>query len=258
MVLRPIEPAARRSDDFRPAWDTVMRLQKQPYTECWMITQPSHAALAGQLASRLVAPEFPQLDPDLVRAIALHDSGWGMPDAQAVMSSRSVTSNRPRSFLEMSVADFLNAWKQSIEIVHAGSATGGYMVSRHFWRLAMHWLKVNGGPSADRELMQSFLDVESKRQGRLSRKQERSEQALEALTDVLQFCDLLSLYLCSGARDNVEFPSYCGVKARLTFTDDGYRLQLGLLQPGSNFKVASLRHPATKELSGQEIEIKIE
>ncbi len=258
MVLRPIELATRTTEDFVSAWDMVMRLQKQPFTECWMITQPSHAALAGQIAARLIGPEFPQLDPELVRAIALHDSGWGMPDAQAVMSSRSVAANRPRSFLEMSVAEFLNAWKQSIEIAQAGSTTGGYMVSRHFWRLAAHWAKVNGGHSADNNLMKLFLEQETKRQTRLSQKQGRTEEELEALTDVLQFCDLLSLYLCSGARDNAEFPSYCGVKARLTLEEDRCHLEPALLQPGSQFKVAALRHPATKTLSGQEIEIRFE
>ena len=34
-----------------------------------------------------------------------------------------------------------------------------------------------------------------------------TEKELETLTDVLQFCDLVSLYICCGAQNAVEFPS---------------------------------------------------
>ena len=257
MVLRPLEPPQRNAENFVPAWDAVMRLQKQHYSECWMITQPSHAALSGQIAARLSAPQLPELEPDLVRAIGLHDSGWGMPDAQAIMHSRSIAEGRPRSFLEMSVPEFLAAWKQSIEIAQAGSLIGGYVVSRHFWRLANHWLKTNSSDSADCAAMKGFIEQESKRQSRLAQKDGQSADQLEALTDVLQFCDLLSLYFCCGAAENVEFPEFCGLKTRVTISTDGYHLEHALIEPGSHFRVAALRHPATKEKSGEEIEIRI-
>jgi hypothetical protein len=234
-----------------------MRLQKQHYTECWMITQPSHAALAGQIAAKLIAPQLPELGPELVQAIGLHDSGWGMPDAQAIMRSRSVDEGRPKSFLEMSVPEFLSAWKQSIEIAQAGSPRGGYIVSRHFWRLANHWLKMNSSASEDRAQMTGFVDQESKRQARLAQKEGQNVDRLEALTDVLQFCDLLSLYFCCGAAEKVEFPEFCSVRIRVNVSDDGYHLEPALIEPGSHFNVAALRHPATKEKSGQQIEIKI-
>ena len=231
-----------------------MHLEKQRYAECWMITQPSHAALAGQIAARLCAPQLPELSPELVQAIGLHDAGWGMPDAQAIMRSRSVAEDRPKSFLETSVPDFLTAWKQSIEIAQAGSAIGGCMVSRHFWRLANHWLKTNSSDSGDRASMNGFVDQESKRQTRLTQK---DATHLDALTDVLQFCDLLSLYFCCGAQENVELPEFCGVRTRVTSSANGYQIEPALVEPGSHFKVAALRHPATKERSGQEIKIRI-
>jgi hypothetical protein len=80
---------------------------------------------------------------------------------------------------------------------------------------------------------------------------------LEQLVGVLQFCDLLSLYVCSGARDNAEFPQYFGVKARLTVETGGYKLEPSLIESGSEFKVAALRHPAVKGESGREIGIRI-
>jgi hypothetical protein len=257
MVLRSLEPLQPSSEEFVPAWNAVMRLQKQHYTECWMITQPSHAALAGQIAAKLSSARLPELGPELVQAIGLHDAGWGMPDAQAIMRSRSVAGDRPKSFLEMSVPEFLSAWKQSIEIAQAGSTIGGYMVSRHFWRLADHWLKTNSSDSEDRALMKKFVDQESKRQARLAEKETRTAQQLEALTDVLQLCDLLSLYFCCGAAENVEFPEFCGVRIRVTASSDGYHLEPALTESGSQFNVAALRHPTSRGKSGQEIEVRI-
>ena len=102
-----------------------------------------------------------------------------------------------------------------------------------------------------------FLRNEAARQAKLAAKQERTPEVLETLTDVLQFCDLLSLYVCCGARQNVEFPEYFGTKARLTVEADSYRLDPILIEPGTKFVVAALRHPATKEASGKEIEITI-
>src|SRR5215472_3683640 len=132
MILRPLEPAPARNNKFVPAWPVVERLQRQPYEQCWMITQPSHAALAGQLADRLNSPNFPKLEADLIRAIAMHDAGWGMPDAQAVARSRSSRHESPQSFLDSSVPEFLAAWTQSIDIVQPICHAGGYIVSRHF------------------------------------------------------------------------------------------------------------------------------
>jgi hypothetical protein len=128
-------------------------------------------------------------------------------------------------------------------------------VSRHFARIAEHGaVKFAEG---DRQITTRFLERETARQKQLAAKQSHSAEELELLTDVLQFCDLLSLYVCSGARENVEFPEYFGLKALLTAEAEGYRLEPPLIEPGTEFRVAALRHPATKEVSGLEIEIRI-
>jgi hypothetical protein len=252
MILRPLEPVPPPSGDFTPAWKAVEPLQRRSYENCWMITQPSHAALAGEIAARLKGDRLPQLEPELVRAIQLHDAGWGMPDAQAVMRSRSVSQSPPKSFLEVTVPEFLAAWTQSIEVARAASPAGGYIVSRHFSRLAEHRLKASDDSKQDRAQLQQFSEFESGRQAKLSAKQNRTQQELQAVVDVLQFCDLLSLYLCCGARDNVEFPEYFGTKIRLTSSDEGIRLEPRLLDCGTELHVAALRHPSTKQQSGLE------
>ena len=255
MILRPLEPFPSASTEFLPAWNIVERIQRQPHNSCWMITQPSHAALAGEFATKITGAQIPELDDALVRAVALHDAGWGIPDAQAIMQSRSVGQGVPKSFIDCNAGEFVSAWEKSIEIAASSGPAGGYIVSRHFARIAEHGAAKY--PEADRHKVARFLEHETARQKQLAAKQEYRHEELEQLTDVLQFCDLLSLYVCSGARDNAEFPQYFGVKTRLTVETEGYRLEPPLIESGAEFRVAALRHPAVKGESGREIEIRI-
>lgn len=259
MIIRPLDAQTQPLSEleFSPAWRAVERLQRTGCESCWMITQPSHAALAGDIAAALSGPRIPKLEADLVRAIALHDAGWGMPDAQAVMRSRAAQQNAPKSFLEVSVPEFLAAWTQSIEVALSTSPAGGYMVSRHFWRLAEHRVNTAEDSHADRKRLQDFLGSESERQRKLSARHGRSTEELEVLADVLQFCDLMSLYLCSGAQEKVEFPEYFGVKVKLTHSGQGFRLDPPLIPAGTQFSVAALRHPAIKGESGRQISFQV-
>jgi hypothetical protein len=263
MLLRPLNEvevqaaAASANHQYLPAWPVVERLQRQKYQQCWMITQPSHAALAGEFASRLNFPKGPRLDQDLIRAIALHDAGWGAPDAQAIARSRSPQHEPPRSFLDAEVAVFLEAWTRSIETAQPVCTAGGYMVSRHFQRIAERRIAAALDSDHDRRKVQEFAAHESRRQKRLAAKQQRSSEELESLTDLLQFCDLLSLYVCSGALQSAEFPDYFGCKLRLTVEAGSYRLDPPVIETGAQFSVAALRHPATKEASGREINVRI-
>lgn len=258
MILRPLDPAPAGVGQFLNAWSIVERLERDRYESCWMITQPSHAALAGDIAARLTGEQIPRLDADLVRAIALHDAGWGQPDAQAIMRSRSRSGEAPKSFLQIEVPEYLAAWNQSVEIAQKVSVAGGYIVSRHFWRLAEHRLAHGSDKPADRKKLETFVISESTRQKKLLAKQDRSENELERLTDLLQFCDLLSLYICSGAQDHVQFPEYFGVNAKLTVQTSDYKIDPAIVKPHSHFSVAALRHPATRDESAREVQVRIE
>jgi hypothetical protein len=235
----------------------VERLQQQKYESCWMVTQPSHAALSGEIAARLTGPGIPRVDDEIIRAIALHDAGWGIADAQAVTRSRSAKPTAPKSFLEMAVAEFLEAWEKSIQVAQTVSAAGGFIVSRHFQRLAEHRLAGASDSDRDRKSLRQFVEHEQARQKKLAAKQSRSAEELESLTDLLQFCDLLSLYICCGSRQSVEFPEYFGAKAKLTVEATVYKLDPLLIEPGAAFSFAALRFPAAKEVSSQEITVKI-
>lgn len=257
MILRPLHPPPPASEKFLTAWEAVEHAQRQPCESCWMVTQPSHAALAGELAANLSNPQFPVLDDHVVRAIALHDSGWGMADTQAIMRSRSVHHNAPQSFVAMAVPQFLQAWEKSIETCESVSAAGGYIVSRHFWRLAEHLVNAESGRT-ERQKLETFLKSEERRQKKLAARQSFGIQQLEELTDVLQFCDLLSLYMCCGSRQNVVFPKYFGIELRVENQDGTYKLDPQLMNSGTAFTVAALRYPATKEESSRGIRLRVE
>jgi hypothetical protein len=159
--------------------------------------------------------------------------------------------------LETDVAEFLEAWTQSIQVAQSVGAAGAYIVSRHFQRLAEHRVSAAVDSDHDGKKLQEFIAHESHRQKRLAAKQDRSAQDLEALTDLLQFCDLLSLYICSGARESVEFPECCGIKTRMSVDPQGYRLDPPLIVPGTKVSVAALRYPETKDVSSTAIQVEI-
>lgn len=254
MILRPLEPAPALTEEFLPAWPVIERLQKEKYESCWLVTQPSHAALSGELASRFCGQQVPAPDQQLIRAIALHDAGWGMADAQTIQQSRARKPVQPDSFIEMPVPHFLAAWQKSIETAQSVSPAGGYIVSRHFYRLAEHHIQSVKDTQQDRKKLESFISSESQRQNKLSAG--ISFEHLELWTDLLQFCDLLSLYICCGARENVIFPEYFGVQVRVENQGDLLKLQPAVIQP-SEFSVAALRYPPIKGQSGQEITLNI-
>ena len=159
--------------------------------------------------------------------------------------------------METIVPEFLAAWKESIDTALSVSAAGGYMVSAHFLRLAEHRFKAADDSQPDRQRLESFLAGEQQRQKKLAAKQKRSVEELERLTDVLQFCDLLSLYVCCGATESVVFPEYFGVGVRVTRLLEGLRFEPPVLHPKLRFSVAALRWPETKEVSSQAMVVKV-
>lgn len=202
MVLRPIAGGEAISACL-PIWDAILPTQKARASEYWLITQPDHAALSGDIAAFIGSPLLPRLSPEVVQGIAMHDEGWAPFDAQI-----GVADGRPLSFLDLGPRDFLRAWISSIECAERVAPIAGAMVSAHFWRLARNRWEGGVDSPEDHTLLRNFLESEQIRQQRLLGEHSRDE--LEFLTDVLQFCDVLSLYLCCGATQDVEFPQRFG------------------------------------------------
>ena len=246
MVLYPLNSPERTREDFVPAWDAIERRQKQAATQWWLTAQPDHAVLAGDLASRISSPEFPQLDSHLLRAIALHDEGWAQFDGGSAPKLND--QGRPLSFLEAAPPDFVSAWRGSIERVAHLAPMGGIMVSEHFCRIARARLQAfRDTPSATR-MIRDFLKVETERQRQLSLGLRHSAAEISVLIDVLQFCDLLSLYFCCGSQDSVDFPQkFNGCTIRLRREAELCRMQPPLFEPGVSLAVRARRYPAVRE-----------
>ena len=203
MILNPRPPSAEQpvstktTGQFIPAWDAVFGAQKAASSSWLLIAQPDHAALAGDLAQAISSSLFPRLEDEVIHATSLHDEGWQSLDKGAM-----IRDGRPLSFLDFGPTEFLEAWIGSISTAEAVGPIAGLLVSGHFVRLARVHIEARGENSQVRK----FLVDELARQERLIPKQNYSQEELSVLTDVLQFCDLLSLYLCCGSQDAIEFP----------------------------------------------------
>ncbi|HMK28701.1 MAG TPA: DUF3891 family protein [Terriglobales bacterium] len=221
--------ASQKSEtaEFSPAWEPVARRQGLLAASYWLIRQPDHAALSGELAARFRAPGFALPNSDAIAAIAGHDSGWAAFPFEASLQVDPPTGSdgRPMSFLDFGPDFFLPAWTLSIDRAEQASRVGGRMVSGHFYRLGQGRLAAQVDEGGNRRRLQEFLQAEQRRQHRLEACIPISAEQADALVDVLQFCDVLSLYLCCGAQEAVEFPQQLGGRRiRLRFCHGAFKL----------------------------------
>ena len=199
MILRLSAPlAAQQGCGVQPAWQVIDQSQKHCGIPCWIITQPHHAALAGEIAANIGPPLGTVLEQEIIQGIALHDEGWAPFDAQVPADSHHLVS-----FFAVAADTALAAWRASIVCARRAGAMAGAIVSRHFWRIASGRISQGKDSPRELEMLECFLREEKARQQQLVN---GCWQQLEAFTDVLQFCDLLSLYLCCGATEDVSFP----------------------------------------------------
>src|SRR5438105_11119969 len=118
MILRALQIPAPSQESPISAWTAIERTQTLKMQECWLITQPAHAALAGEIAAQLDPTIFPGIDDSTLRAISLHDAGWGPLDAADIQASRagiirSATGFQPRSFIVVPATETIRAWTDS-------------------------------------------------------------------------------------------------------------------------------------------------
>lgn len=256
MILRSPSSPSPLSPEAISAWKAIQRTQQQAFPEgVDLVTQPSHAALAGEIAAKLKPEVSGPLTPEIVRAISLHDSGWGAPDAQQIMQLRGTAGKpgsakpKPVSFVAASPQESVHAWTASIETVAKTSDLGAYLVSSHFTRLA------EGLGNAQHA---KFIDLEKQRRQRLLKKIERTPAELGRLVETLQFCDELSLYLCCGAMENVRFSQHGGITLRRE--DENCVFEPSIFAEPQEFKFAALRVSSSKEKKdsgGREIAVKL-
>lgn len=200
MVLFPLDVVPPNGADAVQAWEAVAERQHTSAARFLLVRQPHHARVSGNIARAMTAPGLPSLSTDVIRAIEMHDEGWEKYDGL------SIGNGHPRSFLDVAPRDFLVAWAASIGIAQEISPIAGYMISSHFRWLAEFRLRTVPDPPEIYEPLDDFASRERLRQEQLLARDGRSVAAAERLVTILQFCDLLSLYLCSGATRPAVFP----------------------------------------------------
>jgi hypothetical protein len=258
MILRAIEELSLDPNaDPRPIWDVIFEHQSNlnGAKQCWLITQPSHSALSGEMAARLLPQVFGKFDEAVVRAIALHDAGWSAFDSELIRASRlpAGKTNVATSFLGTPPKDATAAWTASVETALQASPLGGLLVSEHFRSLAQFQVaqfKVNENPGNATD-MAAFARQEEARQKKLRTNLGLDPATTEGMVEGLRFCDLLSLYVCMGITQPVELPQQ--------FQQHRFSLHSGaqgeyILHPfpfsaDQAYSFAALRHPRTKEVS---------
>lgn len=244
MVLHPLDsPAEIVSDEPVPAWAAVAERQKRQAATYWLISQPDHARLAGELASNFRSPDFPAIEPLVATAIGAHDAGWGLFAPESTPSEVPFTTSegKPLAFIEFGPEQFVRAWTGSIERAESICAAGGIIVSQHFCELGNFRLKSGGLSEEDGDRIRSFEQREATRQERLMAECSYSEQELSSLLEALKFCDLLSLYLCSGSQHEVEIPIKLSRRpVRVRREGEICRLDPSPFQNGDQTRVVSL------------------
>jgi hypothetical protein len=249
MVLLPLNSAAGIASgaglDVVPAWDAIERSQRQVTTDWWLIAQPDHAALAGDLAAYASSPLLPEFDEDVLQGIRLHDEGWNLFDRGVPVADGR---GRPLSFFDITPPDFVRAWIGSVERAQQVAPISGILVSEHFCRIAQFRLQTKTDTPENLQIIHQFLAAESGRQRELSRQQHRSTEEIRMLVDVLQLCDLISLYLCCGSQEAVAFPQqFQGQTFRAYRDGELCRTEPSLFGQGASLSVAARRFPASPE-----------
>src|SRR5262249_22092719 len=147
-----------------PIWPLIERSQKEYLPECWLITQPAHAALSGEMATLLSPGAFGKIETELAQAIAMHDYGGSGPDARegrTMLAANCRKAVTPASFLEVGTDEVIQIWTGSIDAAEKITPAGGWIVAEHFKRIAQMDIRV---------AKSGFTEKETRRQKKLSSK----------------------------------------------------------------------------------------
>jgi hypothetical protein len=194
-----------------------------------IIFQSEHSKLAGDLAKALREEVFGNLPEEVIKAIGEHDFGWIDNDTGQI---RALSQTSPRPFLSLTTEETLPSWHSSIARAASVTPLMEVMVSRHFSLL--------GTVDPTRA---GFVHEENERRSAIERILPFEPADLDRWTGAMGFCDLVSLYLCSGRRKPVELPfthpsspaAANAPKTTLSWTDNGQpRFSTPVVKPGTH------------------------
>ncbi len=152
-----------------------------------------HSKIAGDLARALLPRHFGPLPSEVLQATSEHDFGWAESDYQQIANIRN---EDPRPFLQVSPQVELRSWQRSVCLAHKTPLITRVLISRHFCAIAQRPTQSHA----------EFLQNETGRRHKMEQQLGVDREQLKRWTDALGFCDLVSLYLCSGVTAPAEFP----------------------------------------------------
>jgi hypothetical protein len=234
MILRPLlADIPKGSPEPELAWAVVARSQSVDAPQYLLIGQPDHARLSGELATLFRAPFLPRVTQTVAKAIAVHDNGWANQFAFERdlhgEPPRMEDTGRPQHFMAVEVEESLAAWTGSIKSAGEYSRLGEYMVSAHFARIGRARVQMEVDTPGDLRKLETFVAAEEDWQAEHEAEIGLPKEQLLEYVDLLQFCDLLSLYLCIGSTQAVEFPQqFHGEKITIRYEDGVYYTSPGL------------------------------
>jgi hypothetical protein len=193
MILRTALPSAYQANSAAEPWAKFVESQNTYIPVLGYISQPAHAALSGMLAAALNGRLFGRVPEEVIAAIGSHDAGWEL-DLSALESAEH---SSPLSFISTPAAVSVDAWRRSIAEAQCRSPLSTFVVRSHFCRLAPR----DGDAEHDR-----FRRQETERLQLTTLDTAHSATDQKRFVDLLGFCDLLSLLLCSGWPVEVQMP----------------------------------------------------
>ncbi|HEY7391956.1 MAG TPA: DUF3891 family protein [Bryobacteraceae bacterium] len=191
MIFRRLSHEGGGATGIRPAFPIFLELQNLPQAPHAVILQPDHSRLAGEIAKRLHASVFGDLPAEVLDAIREHDFGWEMSDRNQLANMRSEPL---RPFPQLSPEETHPSWRESVRRAQESSPLKGVIISRHFCALASQF-----PPHFP------FAEAENPRREQIERELKIPREDLDRWTAAIGFCDIVSLYLCCGAREPAEF-----------------------------------------------------
>jgi hypothetical protein len=194
MILRTAVPSAYEANSAAEPWARFVESQNTYIPVLGYISQPAHAALSGRLAAALNGRLFPQVPEEVIAAIGSHDAGWAELDLAALEDAEHCS---PLSFISTPAAISVGAWRRSIEEAQSRSPLSTFVVRSHFCRLVPR----DGDAAHER-----FRRQETERLQLTTLEIAHSAADRKRFVDLLGFCDLLSLQLCSGWSMEVQMP----------------------------------------------------
>ena len=173
-----------------------------------LVTQPSHAALAGRLAEHWGNEQFrtPAPDEALICAATHHDDGWLELDARPAFNAEQ---RRPAHFIELPLTETAGPYARGVESVYARDVHAGVLVSMHFSGFYTSRWGVGSGPASENPLALEVVGAQEARWmpalrqawGNRGRRSEFDASTWHAY-EVLQALDLMSLGLCRMELDS--------------------------------------------------------